>query len=328
MITESRFRALWWLKNPHGQTIYASLTRHIRLPQYTRERFELPDGDFVDLAWVDKDLPKDAPLVVILHGLGGSMHSGYVAGFMHAFKKAGWRTVLMHFRGASEDPNRLPRAYHSGDTADLDYFMQSLARKEPHTKKAIVGVSLGGNVLLKWLGEQGLENHPSCLTAAVAISVPLELDQVASRVTRGFSRIYQAYLLKKLRKVFKRKLAKGAVYPVSMLEEIEKAKCFWTFDDKVTAPLYGFPHVHAYYRESSSRQFLKYIQSPTLIIQALDDPFMTPEILPEEDEMSPAVTLELSKQGGHVGFITAGRHGRPLYWLDQRIPEYLKPWLE
>lgn len=328
MITESLFKALWWLKNPHGQTIYASIRRHIKLPQYRKERFELPDGDFVDLAWVEAGLPKDAPLVIILHGLGGSIHSRYVAGFMQAFKIAGWRTVLMHFRGASGEANRLPRAYHSGDTADLDYLVQVLDQREPETKKAIVGVSLGGNVLLKWLGEQGLEKRKARVDAAVAVSVPLELDRVASRVTQGFSRIYQAYLLKKLRKVFKQKLAKGAVYSESVLQEIEKGKCFWTFDDKVTAPLYGFPHVHAYYRESSSRQFLKYIQTPTLIIQALDDPFMTPEVLPVEAELSLAVTLELSKQGGHVGFIAGNKHGRPVYWLDQRIPAYLKAWLE
>src|SRR3990167_10024735 len=193
------FKAAWWIKNPHTQTLYAPLLRHIHPPISKTERLELPDGDFIDLSWADANLPPDAPLIICLHGLGGNIRSPYVAGFFTAFNRMGWRAVLMHFRGTSQEPNRLARAYHSGETEDFDYVMHTLCQREPHTPKAAVGVSLGGNVLLKWLGE-----HPdqTLLRAATAVSVPYQLAIVSNRINQGFSRIYQAHLLKRLRKVF------------------------------------------------------------------------------------------------------------------------------
>lgn len=301
--------------------MYATLTRRIKAPIDKIERFELPDGDFIDLAWAINGLSEDTPLVIFLHGLGGNVNSTYVAGQLNAFNRQGYRGVLMHFRGASKEPNRLPRAYHSGDTGDLNDLLQALALREPHTKKALVGVSLGGNVLLKWLGENSSQ---SIVCAAVAISVPYQLRLVADRVNQGMSRIYQRYLLKRLRAVFLRKLAR---YPDSLpwtAASLEAARCFWTFDESITAPLYGFSHVHAYYRQSSSRQYLKHITIPTLLIHALDDPFMTPDVLPLDSELSKHVTLELSNTGGHVGFITGIVPGKPLYWLDKRVPEFLQ----
>lgn len=321
MIIKSHFKPVWWLQNPHAQTIYPTVTRRIKAPVDTIERFELPDGDFIDLAWACHGLPKESPLMILLHGLGGNVRSTYIAGFMRAFNKAGFRCVLMQFRGASMEPNRLKRAYHSGETGDLDCFLSALAMREPNTKKGVVGVSLGGNVLLKWLGEKG---HQTYVHAACAISVPMQLESVADRVNTGFSRVYQAYLLHKLRKVFVRKLNSGVEYSDEIVQKIKKARSFWVFDDKVTAPLHGFPHVHAYYRESSSKQYLKHIATPTLIIQSLDDPFMTDAVLPSAKELSPSVTLELSEKGGHVGFITGDLVGKPSYWLDTRLPAYFK----
>ena len=301
--------------------MFSTLMRRAVAPVDKHERFELPDGDFIDLAWAINGLSDDTPLVILLHGLGGNVDSTYVAGQLRAFNRQGWRGLLMQFRGASKEPNRLPRAYHSGETSDLDCLLRALAQREPHTKKALVGVSLGGNVLLKWLGEN---NCQSIICAAVAVSVPYQLRLVADRVNQGFSRCYQRYLLKRLRGVFLRKLER---YPDALpwtAADLAAARCFWTFDEAITAPLYGFAHVHDYYRQSSSRQYLNRITIPTLLIHALDDPFMTPEVLPGADELSEHVTLELSQQGGHVGFITGFVPGRPIYWLEQRVPDFLR----
>ena len=324
MIIESTFKPAWWLTNSHAQTMYPTLLRRLNAPVTKLEQLELPDGDFLNLAWAEGELESTAPLVILLHGLGGSLSSSYIPGLMQACNQHGWRSVLMHFRGSGDKPNRLLRAYHSGDTEDLNYFLQELAHREPATKKAIIGVSLGGNVLLKWLGETGGQ---SFIETAVAVSVPFDLRLVADRIHQGFSRVYEQYLLKKLQKLFVRKLEnhKGDVPPA--LKEMDKWTCFWTFDEYVTAPLHGFKHVHAYYRTASSRRYLSAIQTPTLIIHALDDPFMTPKILPATSELSPQIQLELSPKGGHVGFVTGHIPGHPVYWLDVRIPTHLAHYL-
>lgn len=321
MNLNSSFKPAWWLTNPHMQTLYSTLMRHVKAPIDSTERFELPDGDFIDLAWAVNGISPEAPLVIFLHGLGGSVNSTYVAGQLRAFNQNGFRAVLMHFRGASTEPNRLPRAYHSGETGDLDCFLNALAQREPNTKKALVGFSLGGNVMLKWLGENSTQ---SLIHAAVAVSVPYELRQVADTMNKGFSRVYQAHLLKRLRLVFMRKLAAhGSALPFTA-KELEALRCFWTFDENITARLHGFSNVHSYYRESSSRQFLSHITTPTLLIHAVDDPFMIPDVLPHADELSSHVTLELSRRGGHVGFVSGAIPGMPVYWLDSRIPEFLR----
>ncbi|MFA5959363.1 MAG: hydrolase [Tatlockia sp.] len=324
MIIPGTFKPAWWLKNSHFQTFFATLTRFIEAPVDATERIELPDGDFIDLAWANNGLSLDAPLVILLHGLGGSVKSSYAAGLMHEFNRQGWRAVLMHFRGASQEPNRFARAYHSGDTADLNYFLHLLAAREPHSKKAVVGVSLGGNVLLKWLGEQG---EQGLIDAAVAVSVPFELRLVSDRISRGFSRIYQGYLLRRLKNLFEKKRKQFQGEMPEALKEMHKWQCFWTFDEFVTAPLNGFPHVHAYYGQSSSRAYLDKITTNTLIIHALDDPFMTPAVVPEASELGQNVTLELCSRGGHVGFISGNLPGKAVYWLEERIPAYLKPFL-
>lgn len=319
MIIDSEFKPAWWLTNAHAQTIYASIHHPLEASVDKVEKIDLPDGDFLDLLWSRADLPETSPLIVILHGLGGCVNSSYVARFMKAFNQQGWRAVLMHFRGAGEELNRLPRAYHSGDTADLNFLIQTLQQREPETKKAIVGVSLGGNVLLKWLGEQ---QESASVDAAVAVSVPFVLSKVANRISEGFSRFYEAHLLNQFKTVFARK-ANHFKNPPEPLRKAAECNCFWTFDSEVTAPLYGFSSVHAYYRESSSRKYLRTIAKPTLIIHSEDDPFMTVDVVPEEHELSDSVTLELSKKGGHVGFISGTKIWEPVYWLDQRIPEYI-----
>ncbi len=321
MIINSSFKPAWWLTNHHVQTIYSTIASRPSAPIDRNERIELPDGDFIDLAWATNGLSHDTPLVVLLHGLGGSVHSAYVAGLLRAFNHAGYRGVLMHFRGASDEPNRLPRAYHSGETGDLTYVLEYLHRREPGTKKAAVGVSLGGNVLLKWLGEMGSQ---TLIQAAVAVSVPFQLEMVAERINQGFSRIYQARLLRNLRAVFLKKIdIVNTQLPLSE-RDLRSLKTIRAFDERITAPLHGFKTGLSYYQEASSRQYLGGIATPTLIIHALDDPFMIPQAIPEVKELSKHITMELSRHGGHVGFISGDSLGRVQYWLEERIPEFLR----
>jgi len=327
MFIHSQFEPVWWLKNAHAQTLYPSLTNRLKATIDHYERLELPDGDFIDLAWAVNNFSDNSPLVVLLHGLGGDVNSVYIAGLLNAFNNQGYRGVVMHFRGAGLEPNRLPRAYHSGDTEDLAYFLEILTRREPESPKAVVGISLGGNILLKWLGETGAQ---SLVKTAVAVSVPFQLQTIAEQIGKGFSRIYEAYLLRAMRSLFLRKLNTiKKRLPISE-KDLYELKTLKEFDDRITAPLHGFKNAEIYYQKSSSRQFLGKIDTETLIIHALDDPFMIPQIIPQEKELSSKVTLELSRHGGHVGFIAAANDNatRPVYWLEQRIPEFLKQYLE
>ncbi len=226
----------------------------------------------------------------------------------------------MHYRGTSGKENNLARSYHSGDTADAFSFISSLKSRYPKAKLYAVAYSLGANMLLKLLGESG---HNSNLEAAVCVSAPMQLDICADSMNRGFSRLYQTNLLKDLKISLDKKYDRHDMKSLINLkrEDIKNIKTFWEFDDAYTAPIHGFSSAKDYYTKSSSKQFLKDIKTPTLIIHSLDDPFMTPEVLPKEDEISKNVTLEVSKKGGHVGFIS-GSFLKPKYWLEDRVVEF------
>ncbi|EHL29921.1 hydrolase [Legionella drancourtii] len=316
MIIHSEFKPAWWLTNKHGQTLYRTLTNRLQAPIDHHERLELPDGDFIDLAWAINGLSNETPVVVLLYGLGGSINSPYVPGLLSAFNKAGYRGVLMHYRGTSGEPNRLPRTYHGGETTDLAYFLQSLTIREPMTKKAVVGISLGGNILLKWLGETGTQ---TLIDAAVAISVPFKLQDVVQQMNKGFARIYQANLIQNLHAVFSQKLDVINCQLAISKQKLFSLKTLYDFDQHITAPLHGFSSATEYYQTASCRQYLKKINTPTLIIHALDDPFMTPATIPTSDELSADILFELSQHGGHVGFIM----DRSQCWLKQRITTFL-----
>jgi len=283
-------------------------------PALQRERVELPDGDFVDLDWTSNDQDQ---VVLIMHGLEGSAHSHYARRVLHSLPQSGFRGVLMHFRGRSGEPNRLARAYHSGETGDLDYVVNCLS-KRGEAPRAVVAYSLGGNVLLKWLGEIG---SAAPKIKAVAVSVPFVLSELANHMNKGFPRIYQRHLVNSLHKTFETK-SRNIELPIDPAQ-LNKLRSFWEFDDKVTAPLHGFSSAMEYYAKSSSRQYLNKISIPTLVIQAEDDPFMSPNVIPDEGELSDAVTLEIAARGGHVGFISGGTPIRPQYWLEDRIIEFL-----
>jgi uncharacterized protein len=316
MIAASAFRPAWWLPGPHVQTLYPSLCRRRRHPELRRERLELPDGDFLDLDWTRND---GRALVLILHGLEGSLESHYTGGILEALVAQGYRALLMYFRGCSGEPNRLARSYHSGDTADLQTVLAHLAGYIAPKPLAVIGYSLGGNVLLKALGERtGMD----AVRTAIAVSVPFDLDRAARRLEQGFSRVYQRYLLDKLRRSYRAKLHAHAM-PVS-LKRLDALDTFRRFDNEVTAPLHGFRDVDDYYGRSSSRQYLRAITTPTLILHAADDPFLPEDAIPADAELGPGVTLELSRRGGHVGFVGGGLPFRARYWLEERICAHLR----
>jgi predicted alpha/beta-fold hydrolase len=325
MFTQTTFKPAWWLKNGHLQTIYPALFRKTpNPPDYRRERLTTPDHDFID---VDFCGTGDQPLIILLHGLTGSSQSGYIKGLQQTLLKRGLRSAALNFRGCSGQANNRARCYHSGETEDIHFLYQTLRQREPETPLGAVGFSLGGNVLLKWLGEQG--QHLT-LFAAVAVSVPLLLGICATKLDKGVSRLYRGNLLKDLkmymqikRQHLERLGDAHETMKINELGNLSNIRSFWEYDDRVVAKLHGFNDVHDYYRRSSSRQYLKSISVPTLLIQAVDDPFMTSEVLPGLDEISSHVKLEFTQYGGHVGFITGRIPLRPQYWLEQRIPEFL-----
>ena len=310
MIHNSTFKAAWWLSNPHAQTLWPFLFRRRPKLKQRHETVELPDGDFLDIAWSET---ANRPLVLVMHGLEGSIRSHYAGNLLKRLEQSGYATVFMHFRGCSGRPNRKDRSYHSGETQDLAFIMQHVRQQTGQPVFAAIGFSLGGNVLLKWLGETGDDNR---LTTAIAISVPFQLDDIARRLERGASRLYQNHLLASLRRSY---LARFRHRPSPLQVDVNTLKTFREYDDRITAPLNGFRNVDHYYAESSSRQYLDRIAIPTLILHALDDPFMHEETVPVEADLSPSVTLELSSRGGHVGFISGRIPCAAKYWLEERI---------
>lgn len=317
MIRRSTFKPAWWLPGPHLQTIWAAIGRPKPPLVLQRERLELADGDFVDLDWT---LAPTGPLVIILHGLEGSSNSNYARGLLRAIEARGWRGVVMHFRSCSGESNRLARGYNAGETGDIDFVATLLRQREPDTPIACVGYSLGGNVLLKWLGEQGTDIP---LDAAVAVSVPFLLERSAQRLQQGLSRGYQHHLLRSLRDNYRNKFSTWSQPPAAPLETLNDLTTIYHFDDAITAPLHGYADALEYYTHASSRQYLHAIGKPTLILHAKDDPFMFADVAPTEEDLADCVTLELSKRGGHVGFIGGSLPWQPVYWLEQRIPDFL-----
>jgi len=313
-IIEGGFTPAWWLPGDHAQTLWPALLRHRRRLAVDWERLELDDGDFLELAWSG---PPDGPIVLFFHGLEGGIRSHYATGIMHGLGRHGFRVCLMHFRGCGTEPNRLPISYHSGKTDDPQRLLEHVQQEFGRPPFAAIGVSLGGNVLLKWLGEQGTRTPLQC---AMAISVPFQLDAAADRLEKGFSRLYQWYLVKSLRNSYRRKFAR-IESPLDV--DPEKLRTFREFDDRVTAALHGFDGVDDYYARCSCRQFLPAIRIPTLILQARHDPFLFPDTAPLEGELPEQVLLEIPRHGGHVGFVAGRLPGWGQYYAEQRAVQWL-----
>ena len=317
-LVESDFRPAWWLPGAHAQTLWPFVCRPRAKLAIDWERLELPDGDFLDLAWYGTG----SKLCVLLHGLEGNYRSHYMPGLMQVLKQSGWRVMVMHFRGCSGTLNRLPRSYHSGETGDLRYVLNLLRERERPECMTAAGFSLGGNVLLKYLGQKPDESY---LDAACAVSVPFDLAAGAARLEKGLSQLYQGWLVRTLRRKIRNKFSRMKS-PIE-LSALDLQQTFRQFDDYVTAPLHGFRDADDYYTRSSSKSYLKFIRTPTLILHAEDDPFLGPEAVPAADELSTMVRLELSQRGGHVGFVSGSVPWHPEYWIDTRIRNYLAHYL-
>ena len=313
----SPYRAPLWLPGGHLQTIYANL--FIRVPPvvYRRERLELPDGDFLDFDWVGGQ--PGTPVVVLIHGLEGSADSHYARGLMVHVVAQGWHGVVAHFRGCSGEDNRLPRAYFAGDSEDIEHILRHVKSQHVDAPVCVVGVSLGGNALLKWLGEQG-DTARTLVERAATVSAPLDLTAAGHALDRGFNRrVYTARFLHTLKA---KALRKAARFPGMLdADAIAAATTFREFDTLVTARLHGFHDAEDYWLKVSSRQRLKSISVPTLVINARNDPFLPPSALPTPDEVSPAVTLDQPDTGGHVGFPSGPFPGN-LDWLPRRLMQH------
>lgn len=304
-----------WLPGGHVQTIWPLLRRGTS-PPLRRERWNTPDGDFIDLDWLPHK--PDAPLVVLFHGLEGSSQSPYARSLMRILAQIGWNGVVPHFRGCSGEPNRLPRAYHSGDADEIGWILERLATLHPQLPRYAAGVSLGGNALLLWLGTRGRD---ACRTlhAAAAICPPLDLTAAGHNLGKGFNRLYTRHFLATLKHNATAKLRQHP--ELFDLQAMLRATNLYEFDNLVTAPLHGFRNTDDYWLRASSKPHLGAICVPTLVINPLNDPFLPPSFLPTRKDVSPCVTLEQPTDGGHVGFVSGGWPGH-LDWLPRRLVHF------
>lgn len=315
-MTPSHYVSPWWLPSGHLQTIYPAKCTAKPAVNYRRERWTTPDNDFIDVDFVD-GLP-DQPIVVLFHGLEGSSDSHYARALMHAVSLRGWTGIVPHFRSCSGEMNLAPRFYFSGDSVELSWMMQKIQQHQAtiHASHLFAtGVSLGGNTLLKWLGE-----HPqsSGVDAACAISAPIDMAASGRALGKSRNQIYAKVFLKTMQK---KAIEKWHQFPdLFDLEAILAAKDIYTFDNLITAPLHGFMNVEDYWYHASSKHVLMNITVPTWILNAQNDPFMPKVCLPKE--AAPSVTLSFPKHGGHVGFPTGPFPGH-ISWLPEQMLAFL-----
>lgn len=307
-----------WLAGAHAQTIYPALFRPAAVV-FRRERVDTPDGDFVDFDWQDPDgAAPDAPTVVLFHGLEGNSSSHYSRALMRRLQTIGWRGVVPHFRGCSGEPNRLPRAYHSGDYAEVGWMLSAIGARLPAAPLYAVGVSLGGSALLNWLGRER-ERALSTLVAAAAVSAPLDLAAAGIAIGQGFNRIYARHFLSTL---VPKALQMATRFPGTLdVAAVRTATSMHAFDDVVTAPLHGFGGAEDYWQRASSKPWLGGIAVSTLVLNARNDPFIPASSLPGAESVSRTVTLEQPAHGGHAGFAMSPFPGS-LEWLPNRLLQF------
>lgn len=307
------YRAPVWLPGAHAQTIYP-LCINAPAPALLRERLETPDGDFVD---IDHLPPRPGrPTVLLFHGLEGSSRSHYARSLLRELDRIGWNGSVLHFRGCSGEPNRLARAYHSGDSSEIDWVIRHFAARSGAQPVFAAGVSLGANALCKWLGEQG-EAATSLVRACASVCAPLDLAAAGHALGRGLNRVfYTPYFLRTL---IPRAQHKAAQYP-GLLDAQAVGACrdLYQFDNLVTAPLHGFRDTDDYWARAAAKPLLTQVRVPLLLLQALNDPFVPAATLPRADEVSDRIVREYTHGGGHVGFVTGAFPGR-LDWLARRL---------
>lgn len=313
------FVPITWGRNPHVQTLLPRFIRTRALFEPIWQRLNTPDGDFVDLCWTENpNKTKHKPVVLLFHGLAGSFYSPYANGLLHAFKQAGWLGVLMHFRGCSGQPNRKPYSYHSGEVSDARFILEYIHQHFPDVPHAAVGISLGGNMLVRYLAQFA---HQPLVDAGCVISAPLDLASCSERIQQGFSTVYQAYLLRSMTRSLKMKLTQH--HQVGHWKSGQKIQIssIYQFDDTVTAPLGAFDSAQDYYQKCSGISVLNSIRTPLKIIHAQDDPFMTKAVIPTAPLPS-NIEYHLTQYGGHVGFVS-GRLRKPSFWLEHEVPRWL-----
>lgn len=313
------FHPAWWCAGSNQQTLWGALFRPTPRVPLHRERWDTPDGDFLDVDRVGG--PPGSPILVVLHGLEGSSRSKPVLGLLQAARRARWRAVAMNFRSCSGEPNRLPRSYHGGETSDLAWVIDQLVKEDPDAPIFCAGISLGGNVLLKYLGERG-DAVPSQVRAAAAISAPFDLAASARGLEHGFGGRYNRRLVASLRRKTLEKLRRypGLVDRSAVL----KARTLEQFDNAVTAPVHGFKNADEYWAASSSLQFLPKIRRPTLLINARDDPFFPGDLLPVQTAAeNPNLHALFTRKGGHVGFLSGWIPGLPSAWAENQAIKFL-----
>lgn len=310
------YQAPWWLPGGHLQTIYPFFVLRNAPPPYRRERIDTPDGDFVDFDWVDAAAGK--PTVVLFHGLEGCSSSHYASAVMHAVAARGWRGVVAHFRGCSGQPNRLARAYHSGDADEIDWMLRQVRMRASGPLFA-AGVSLGGNALLKWLAREGTE-ATTLLCAAAVISAPMDLMTAGHRLSSGFNRVYGRHFLRTLKRKAFEKLTRHP--DLVNHPRVRAARSLRAFDDAFTAPVHGYRDVTDYWTRASTISEISKVALPTLIVHARNDPFLPGRYLPENEPAHGSVEFEFTERGGHVGFVTGAFPGK-LTWLPRRTLGFL-----
>ncbi len=320
MPDDDSYRPAFWYRGRHLQTLWGPLLRRGRRPPLRRERLETADGDFVDLDWLAAG-HASGPLILILHGLEGSAQSHYAQGLLRGAGRLGLRAAVLHFRSCSGEVNRLARLYHSGDTRDLEWVVGDLVKREPDLRLGLVGISLGGNVALKWLGEQG-EAAPEAVVGAVAISTPFDLTACAEVLDRGFNRA--VYTWSFLRTMKAKIRAKVHLYDGQIdVPAVLRSRTFTEYDRLFTARLNGYADERDYWTRASSGPYLERIRRPTLLINAVNDPFMPGEHLPRE-VVARSGWLEAASvpQGGHVGFLEGALGGSS--WAERRALAFLR----
>ncbi|MEW9897768.1 hydrolase [Chitinivorax sp. PXF-14] len=318
-MTTHAYHAPRWLPGGHLQTIVPAFWRAQQGVTYRRERWITPDQDFIDLDWLDG--PADAPLVVLFHGLEGSSQSHYALTLMRHIEQLGWRGVVPHFRGCSGELNLLPRAYHAGDSAEVDWILRRLRQHNNGAPIVAVGVSLGGNMLLKWSGEQE-QAARDVVSAVAAISAPLDLVAAGPVLDAGLNK--HIYTREFMRTLKTKALAKLATYPtLADHKRVTDATTFHEFDDAFTAPVHGFKGKDDYWARSSSKPWLRAIKVPALVINAQNDPFLPASALPTRSEVARSVETEFPLHGGHVGFLSGTFPGH-LGWLPSRLENHFR----
>jgi len=314
------FRPARWAHGPHAQTLGARILRSSEDPFVERERLETPDGDFLDLDW-GAEPAAGAPIVLVMHGLEGSAQRRYMRNVCRELMRVGIRPAALNFRGCSGEPNRAPHFYHSGKTDDPDFVLHTLRERYPTRRFGALGFSLGGNVLLKLLGER-TDGGRALVDAAVVISVPYDLAAGCGLLERSrMGRLYAAYFLRSLQS--KLHLKGRVLREILDLEAAAAARTIREFDDRVTAPLHGFPSAAEYYEDSSSIRYLEGVHVPTLMLHAVDDPFLPADYIPKrETEGSRSLRLVVQPMGGHVGFLE-GTPRRPSFWAEEEGARFL-----